>query len=137
MDIITETLPISIQVSDDLVAEIKNITGISNKLAAQLNFHTMTANWYGDEANILQINFYLIAINEFGNIATSAADIETLADDVILLSSNNNLIDCYVAITAAESELIRQQPKLLSGYLAKKLSKILNLIADRQQLTQI
>jgi hypothetical protein len=137
MDIMTETLPISIQVSDNLVAEVKNIIGITNKLAAQLNFHTMTANWYGDEANVLQINFYLIAINEFGNIATPAVDIETLADDVLLLSSNNSLIDCYVAITAAEFELIRQQPKLLSGYLAKKLSKVLNLIADRQQLTQI
>ncbi|MBA6224331.1 hypothetical protein H4J51_03855 [Colwellia sp. MB02u-18] len=139
MDIMTETLPISIQVSDDLVAEIKNIAAISNKLEAQLNFHTMTANWYGDEADILQINFYLVAINEFGNVAKQApnVEVETFADDVLLLSSNNKLIDCHVAITAAESELIRQQPKLLSGYLAKKLSKILNLIADRQQLTQI
>ena len=139
MDIMTETLPISIQVSDDLAAEIKNIAAISNKLEAQLNFHTMTANWYGDEADILQINFYLVAVNEFGNVArqTPNVGVETFADDVLLLNSNNRLIDCYVAITAAESELIRQQPKLLSSYLAKKLSKILNLIADRHQFTQI
>lgn len=139
MDIMTETLPISIQVSDDLAAEIKNIAAISNKLEAQLNFHTMTANWYGDEADVLQINFYLVAVNEFGNVArqTPNVGVETFADDVLLLNSNNRLIDCYVAITAAESELIRQQPKLLSSYLAKKLSKILNLIADRHQFTQI
>jgi hypothetical protein len=140
MDIMTETLPISIQVSDDLAAEIKNIAAISNKLEAQLNFHTMTANWYGDEADVLQINFYLSAINEFGNVVAKQVpnvEVERFADDVLLLSSNNRLIDCHVAITAVESELIRQQPKLLSGYLAKKLSKILNLIADRQQLTQI
>jgi hypothetical protein len=139
MDIMTETLPISIQVSDDLVAEIKNIAAISNKLEAQLNFHTMTANWYGDEADVLQVNFYLVAINEFCNVERQApnVEVERFADDVLLLSSNNRLIDCYVAITVAELELIHQQPKLLSGYLAKKLSKILNLIADRQQLTQI
>jgi hypothetical protein len=138
MDIMTETLPISIQVSDDLVAEIKKIAAISNKLEAQLNFHTMTTNWYGDEANILLINFYLISINEFGDVAIQAGnvDVETLADDV-MLSSKHNLLDCHVAITPAESELIQQQPKLLSGYLAKKLTKVLNLIADRQNLPHI
>ena len=42
MNIMTEQLPISIRVSDDLIAEISNIVAISNKLEAQLNFHTMT-----------------------------------------------------------------------------------------------
>lgn len=139
MDIMTEQLPISIQVSNDLITEINNIAAIGNKLEAQLNFHTMTANWYGDEANVLRINFYLISINEFGNVATQIGnvDAEALADDVLLLSSKSHLLDCHVAITPAEAELIKQQPKLLSGYLAKKLTKILNLIADRQQLAQI
>ena len=135
MDIMTETLPISIQVSNDLVAEIKNIASVSNKLEAQLNFHTMTANWYSDEATILIINFYLVSISELVN-ETTHANIEMLADDV-MLSSTYNLVDCHMAITPAESALIEQQPKLLSGYLAKKLTKVLNLIADRQKLTPI
>ncbi len=135
----TETLPITIQASDDLVAGIKNIVAISNKLEAQLNFHTMTANWYGDEANILQINFYLISLSEHTRVDTQVnnVDVEILADDVRLLSSTNALLDCYVAITKAESQLLLQQPKLLSGYLAKKLTKVLNLIAERQKLTPI
>lgn len=139
MDIMTETLPITIQASDDLVAGIKNIVAISNKLEAQLNFHTMTANWYGDEANILQINFYLISLSEHTRVDTQVnnVDVEILADDVRLLSSTNALLDCYVAITKAESQLLLQQPKLLSGYLAKKLTKVLNLIAERQKLTPI
>ncbi|WP_259365511.1 hypothetical protein [Colwellia sp. BRX10-3] len=138
MDIMTESLPISIQVNDDLVTEIKNIASVSNKLEAQLNFHTMTANWYNDEEHILLINFYLISMSEFSSAITQAdsVDVETLADDV-LLSSKNSLLDCHVAITPAELILIKQQPKLLSGYLAKKLTKVLNLIADRQKLTHI
>jgi len=139
MDIMTEQLPISIQVSNDLVAEIKNIAAIGNKLEAQLNFHTMTANWYGDEANISLINFYLITTHELGNVARQVdnLDAEAIADDVLLLSTKNRLLDCHVAITHAESKLIQQQPKLLSGYLAKKLTKVLNFIADRQKLAQI
>tara|TARA_R110001583_G_scaffold112585_1_gene261964 strand:+ start:159 stop:635 length:477 start_codon:yes stop_codon:yes gene_type:complete len=135
MDIMTEQLPISIQVSDDLSAEIENITAISNKLEAQLNFHTMTANWYGEEEDVLQINFYLLCISEFdlhGQHQDSGVKKEFLADDVLMLSSLNKFIDCHVAITASELLLLQQTPKLLSGYLGKKLTKVLNLIAERQ-----
>jgi hypothetical protein len=138
MDIMTESLPISIQVNDDLVTKIKNIASVSNKLEAQLNFHTMTANWYNDEEHILLINFYLVTMSELNSAITKAdgVDVETLADDV-LLSSTNSLLNCHVAITPAELILIKQQPKLLSGYLAIKLTKVVNLIADRQKLTHI
>ena len=135
----TETLPITIKASDDLIDQISNITSICNKLEAQLNFHTMTANWYGEEENVLLINFQLVSINEHNDSTSSAAQVsvEALADDVRLLISTNDLVDCQVAITLAEFELIKQQPKILSGYLAKKLTKVLNLIADKYQLAHI
>ncbi len=133
-----ETLPISIKVSDALATEVQNILSITNKLSAQLNFHTMTANWYGDEANIMSINFYLVALAELTHLSTEneKLTVEKLADDV-MLRANNNIFDCHVAITEAELALITKQPKLLSGYLAKKLTKVLNLIADKQQLIHI
>lgn len=139
MDIMTETLPITIKSSDDLIDQISNIASICNKLEAQLNFHTMTANWYGEEENVLLINFQLISINEYNHTTSTAAkvSVEALADDVRLLSSTNDLVDCQVAITLAEFELVKQQPKILSGYLAKKLTKVLNLIADKYQLEHI
>ncbi|AWB56194.1 MULTISPECIES: hypothetical protein [unclassified Colwellia] len=138
MDIMNEALPISINVSDALAAEIKNILSISNKLSAQLNFHTMTANWYGEEENVLSINFYLVSFVELNNLAKNIdkADVDKLADDV-LLSSIQRVLDCHVAITDTELVLIEKQPKLLSGYLAKKLTKVLNLIADRQGFVHI
>lgn len=138
MDIMNETLPISIKVSDALAAEVHNILSISNKLSAQLNFHTMTANWYGDEENIMLINFYLVTNIELNNLTTDIEkiDVERLADDVEL-SSKSNLFDCHVAITEAELALIKKQPKLIAGYLAKKLTKVLNLIADKQQFVHI
>ena len=138
MDIMNETLPISIKVSDALATEVQNILSITNKLSAQLNFHTMTANWYGDEANIMSINFYLVALAELTHLSTEneKLTVEKLADDV-MLRANNNIFDCHVAITEAELALITKQPKLLSGYLAKKLTKVLNLIADKQQLNHI
>jgi len=138
MDIMNETLPISIKVSDALATEVQSILSITNKLSAQLNFHTMTANWYGDEANIMSINFYLVALAELTHLSTEneKLTVEKLADDV-MLRANNNIFDCHVAITEAELALITKQPKLLSGYLAKKLTKVLNLIADKQQLIHI
>jgi len=140
MDIMNETLPITIQVSEDLIDEIKNISAISNKLAAQLNFHTMSANWYGEETKILQISFTLLALSEFNLLAADQQNSlkqEYLADDVLMSSVSKQVHDCYVAITASELLLLQQTPKILSGYLAKKLTKVLNLIANRQGLTNI
>ena len=140
MNIMTEQLPISIRVSDDLIAEISNIVAISNKLEAQLNFHTMTANWYGDEENILEINFYLLCMAALKDSEVSQSHVvkkECLADDVLMVPLSNKHVDCYVAITASEQELLLQAPKLLSGYLGKKLTKVLNLIAERYQFEHI
>ena len=140
MNIMTEQLPISIRVSDDLIAEINNIVAISNKLEAQLNFHTMTANWYGDEENILEINFYLLCMAELKDSEVSQSHVvkkECLADDVLMVPLSNKHVDCYVAITASEQGLLLQTPKLLSGYLGKKLTKVLNLIAERYQFEHI
>ena len=94
MDIMNETLPISIKVSDALATEVQNILSITNKLSAQLNFHTMTANWYGDEANIMSINFYLVALAELTHLSTEneKLTVEKLADDV-MLRANNNIFD--------------------------------------------
>jgi len=140
MDIMTEKLPISIQVSDDLVAKVENISSVSNKLEAQLNFHTMTANWYGEEEHVLQINCYLCNISELGHSGEDEENSlkkEFLADDVLMVSSDDQLVDCYVAITASELLLLQQTPKLLSGYLGKKLTKVLNFIAKRWTLETI
>ena len=140
MDIMTEKLPISIQVSDDLVVKVENISSVSNKLEAQLNFHTMTANWYGEEEHVLQVNFYLCDISELGHSGEDEENSlkkEFLADDVLMVSSENRLVDCYVAITGSELLLLQQAPKLLSGYLGKKLTKVLNLIAKRWTLKEI
>lgn len=140
MNIMTEQLPISIQVSDNLIVEIANVAAISNKLEAQLNFHTMTANWYGDEDNMLQINFFLLHMNELQHIEknkNSDLEKEFLADDVMIISSLDRLVDCHVAITASELLLLQQTPRLLSSYLGKKLTKVLNLVAERYDLEKI
>ncbi|MGB2739839.1 MAG: hypothetical protein WBC60_04710 [Cognaticolwellia sp.] len=140
MNIMTEQLPISIQVSDDLIVEISHIAAISNKLEAQLNFHTMTANWYGDEDNMLEINFFLLCVNELEHQEKSRDgdfNNEFLADDVMITSPLDKLVDCYVAITESELLLLQKTPKLLSGYLGKKLTKVLNLIAERYDLEKI
>jgi len=62
---------------------------------------------------------------------------ECLAYHVLMVPLSNMHVDCYVAITASEQELLLQAPKLLSGYLGKKLTKVLNLIAERYQFEHI
>ncbi len=54
-----EALPITITINDDLLNKFPKIKSISSKLEAQFNFHTLTANWYGDEENILLIKLAL------------------------------------------------------------------------------
>ena len=140
MNIMTEQLPISIQVSDDLIVEISHIAAISNKLEAQLNFQTMTANWYGDEDNMLRLNFFLLCVNELEHHEKHGSNDlkkEFLADDVMITSSLAKRVDCHVAITESELLLLQQTPKLLSGYLGKKLTKVLNLLAERYDLEKI
>ncbi len=44
-----EQLPIIITVSDELVIILPKLNSVKNRLEAQFNFQTMTANWYGDE----------------------------------------------------------------------------------------
>ena len=61
----TEQLPINIEVSKPLTVLYPKIVGISNKLEAQFNFQTMTANWYGDENNIITIKLFLESSSSF------------------------------------------------------------------------
>ena len=55
----TVSLPISIHVCENLIEQFSKIMSVCNKLEAQLNFQTMTANWYGDEDNILLVRLCL------------------------------------------------------------------------------
>lgn len=136
----TEQLPISIKISQELIDQIINIRSVANKLEAQLNFQTLAANWYGDEDKILTITLYLDGIEGF--IKTTSAlnnkPLEILADDVFSYINNiTNTLDCYIAVTPSELELITQQPKLLINYLPIKLTKVMNLIAHNLNLLKI
>lgn len=139
MDVMADNLPIMIKASPELSACFGHFESIVNKLEAQLNFHTLTANWYGDEDDILMIHFDLLTHDELTQVLSqdSYAPNERPADDVILLTPALLERHCYVAITASEMTFLTQQPKLLSGYLAKKVTKVLNIIASNEQLTKI
>ena len=136
----TEQLPISIQASNDLITQFSKITSVSNKLEAQFNFQTLTANWYGDEDNILLINLYL-ETSDFLNLEKAKVhqgDVSYFADDVFSVYQQElPKIDCFIAITPAELTLLAQQEKLLPIYIQKKLHKVLNLIAAKLKLFPI
>jgi hypothetical protein len=136
----TEQLPISIQPSNDLMAKFSKIKSVSNKLEAQFNFQTLTANWYGDEDNILLINLYL-ETNEFFDVEvakTHQGEMSHFADDVLsVYQKEKPQINCFIAITPAELILLEQQEKLLPNYIQAKLLKVLNLIADKLKLVPI
>jgi len=136
----TEQLPISIQPSCDLVDKFNKIKAVSNKLEAQFNFQTLTANWYGDEENILLINLYLETADFYEReIAKShQGEIFNFADDVFsVFQKEQPQINCYIAITPAELTLLEQQEKLLPNYIQAKLHKVLNLIAQKLKLFPI
>ncbi|AAZ24820.1 MULTISPECIES: hypothetical protein [Colwellia] len=141
----TETLPITINVNKDLLDKFTNIKSVINKLEAQFNFQTLTANWYGDEEEILTIQLSLVTPTSFeqfkkglDSLSTRSVNISHFSDDVICcFNEDEQQLLCTIAITASESDLLVLQPTLLAGYIQAKLRKVLNLIAQQQSLTSI
>jgi hypothetical protein len=144
----TEQLPISIHVCDDLTKQFVNINSISNKLAAQFNFQAMTANWYSDEDNILFIQLSLETPQRFTVQKENKTEqqqkkqlkvFEIYSDDVFSFIDDKDpqQLICAIAITKFEQNLLDQQAKLLDGLLQIKLQKALNIIAKKLTLKPI
>ena len=138
----SEKLPISIISSAELAMQFGNINSITNKLEAQLNFQTMTANWYGDEDDILFVQLNLGTPQSFVAQQETAQqhDINNYSDDVFSFYENSieeRVLICHIAITNAELVLLEQQNQLLAVLLKVKLQKVLNLIAKQLTLPSI
>ncbi|NQZ25953.1 MAG: hypothetical protein HRT55_06520 [Colwellia sp.] len=141
----TDALPLTIKVNNDLLDQFAKIKSISNKLEAQFNFQTLTANWYGNENDILIIQLSLETPTSFNKrhkeiekLPASEVIVSHFSDDVI--SSFNEAeqqLLCIIAITDSELTLLELQPKILTGFIEKKLHKVLNLIAQQQSLASI
>ncbi len=138
----TEKLPVSIYVSDDLKQQFGKITSVCNKLEAQFNFQTMTANWYGDENNILFVQLHLETPPSFieQQQRQQQEDTKIYSDDVFSYyqkSEKEQILLCPIAITDSELALLSKKNKLLAGLLQVKLQKVLNLIAHQLNLNVI
>jgi hypothetical protein len=141
----TETLPITIKVNDDLLDKFSKLKSVSNKLEAQFNFQTLTANWYGDEDDILIIQLCLETPvtfkqrqEELAKLSQSEVSVSHFSDDVAsCFNKSEQQLLCSIAITNSELELLALQPKLLAGFIEAKLRKVLNLIAQQQSLVSI
>ena len=129
---INELLPITIENSQDLIAHFSKLSSITNRLEAQINFQTLTANWYGNEEDILHVKLHLVTQDEFVPLKSSNNSdfLEAVADDVFSdyqISSNN--LHCFIAITPSELILLQQQQKLLTHYIQIKVHGIAALPA--------
>lgn len=136
----TTQLPISIKVNNQLIEQFAQLKSLANKLEAQYNFQTMAAGWYGDEKNIVEIGFSLETPQSFEQAIskTLLSDKLTLADDVIsFYDASTNIRICFVAIIEAEQKLLAEHAKLLKGFIDKKLSKALNLLANELGVSEI
>jgi len=142
----SDLLPISIKVNKALEKQFSTLNSIKNKLEAQLNFQTLTANWYGDEENILCISLFLE--NEVGfsahkkhlkkqNKTIDKGQVEYInySDDVFsCFYQNDNKIDVCIALTPSELNLLLKSPKVIATFLQVKLLKVLNLMAKKLAL---
>ncbi|WP_057832611.1 hypothetical protein [Colwellia sp. TT2012] len=141
----TESLPLTINVNSDLLDKFTQLKSISNKLEAQFNFHTLTANWYGDERQVLAIQLLLetpVSFKECQNglkrLSASEVSVSHFSDDVFsCFNEGEQQLLCYIAITNSELDLLATQPKLLMGFIQVKIHKVLNLIAVQQSLSKI
>lgn len=138
----TEQLPISIYVCDGLMQKFAKITSVCNKLEAQFNFQTMTANWYGDEDNVLLVRLSLETPESFEleKKLQSQLELNSYSDDVFSYfegNENKQKFVSHIAITETELAMLHQQDKLLAGLVQIKLQKVLNLIAKQLKLDVI
>ena len=131
-----EPLPITIKISRDIAKGLKKSISLANKLEAQFNFQALTANWFGDED---KITFITLHVETEGSLLwhtqqNHSGDVHRFADDVVGYFDNNNFcIECYIAFTSSELNLLQQQEKLLPAFLQVKLQKVLNLIAANME----
>ncbi|QBG36922.1 hypothetical protein [Litorilituus sediminis] len=139
----TEQLPIRLKANDELRAQFAKIHSQVNKLEAQLNFHALTANWFGDEEAILSIELFIesaISFNDKVQVlqSESSSAITFLSDDVFYLTVlDSEPLQYYVALTDKEAGLMQEKPPLVAGLLQMKLTKVLNEIAAKHALTPI
>ena len=136
-----EQLPIVITASAELVITLPKINAVKNRLAAQFNFQTMTANWYGDEKKSVFIHLQLQTATGFSELLLQyqqQVSFSHFSDDVIsVFEEKSKQLHCMVAITTNELALLSAQEKLLTPYLQKKLYKVLNLIAGQLKLAAL
>jgi hypothetical protein len=141
----TEILPITISVDAELAKQLTKLTSVTNKLEAQFNFQALTANWFGDEDNILVIQLYLetpitfiFNTNVQKNTIKGSIYESRFSDDVVCyFNQDEKLLRSYIAFTDSELALLTEQPKLLVGFIETKCRKVLNLIAQQQSLNSI
>ena len=115
-------LPISIKINNHLTEQFAKLKSLVNKLEAQFNFQTMTAGWYGDEENIVEICFSLESPQSFEQAISKSlfSDKLTLADDVIsFYDSSTNLRICFVAITE-RAQMLQWQSWLADADISTK-----------------
>jgi len=130
-----EALPITITGSASLLTRYLKLNGLINKQEAQVNFQTLTAGWYEDEANIANLKIVLVTYDEYlQQIASEGnTDKTEVSDDVTFYTRHKN-INCFIAITPSETELLDKEPKILSAYISIKMKKVINTIAVQQGL---
>ena len=135
-----EPLPITLKVGRELVDVFAQLSAITNKLKAQFNFQALTANWFGDEENIVYITLFFEQTEAFSSQVQQihSGEKREFADDVVaFIDPQNHCIDCYVALTPTELALLQQTLKILPVYVQTKLQKVLNLIADEMNFQQL
>ncbi len=136
----TEELPISIHSDDMLRIQFGKLNSILTKLEAQLNFQTMTASWYGDEEQVADINLMLLSNEHYQEQIrqSTTGTVFSFADDVTCyIQTEPDTVECYIALTDSEISLLEEHDKLLPGFIDKKLTKVLNLVASELKLPLI
>ncbi len=142
---LNDELPITINVSSELLESVPQaytrLTSACNKMSAQLNFQTMTANWYHDEDNQLTVTLELITPEAYlHNYSTNKHNaITQFTDDVFVkrTATNQPVYSVYIALTLAEQQLINSHPNLSYTLTQKKFTKVINLLADYLAINKI
>lgn len=135
---VNESLPISLMVESTTRNLLPKIDAIASKLEAKLNFVAMTAGWFGDPEDEIHWHFDINCRSVEQVELNFSNEVEQLADDVIIsFDSKANRYNCFMQLTANEIDLSLAKAAVLPVLLDKKITKILNVVAERHQLTPI
>ncbi len=138
-----DALPITLSVQAELAADMPAGKKLVEQLEAWLNFETLKANWFGNETNTLSCVFLLLSEQSFAKTHQQIQpqlELWQVNDEsgyMIKQAKNTKKVKAVLKLSDATLEAAKTTPAIIDIELRQLLTKVLNAIAQNNQLDKV